>query len=266
VLVVFLTVTLDGQQPAFQNASIRPNVSAAFFSDFTEQPNGLSFVNTTVRELLLYAFGLQDPAAAVPALDFRLEGAPAWTGRERFDVIARGEDVLTDAQKRERMRTLLAQHFGLRTHTDVREQTIYALTFARADRRLGPGLQRRDACPVSGGVAARACGSGIAPVDGGIVRMFGVTIPWLATRALSAAAGRDVVDRTGLEGRYDVDLRYRPDLGMSPEISEQGRRDIEARGSLFAAVEEQLGLRLEPGRGPVEIVVVDRVERPRPVE
>ncbi|HKE83260.1 MAG TPA: TIGR03435 family protein [Vicinamibacterales bacterium] len=219
LLVAATTAAGQSTAPRFENISIKRNISSSEFSDASEHPKGITFINVTVRELLLYAFELQE---------FRLVDAPSWTSREQFDVIARSEGSLNDAQRRQRTRTLLIDRFALRARTERRERPIYELTVARSDRALGPGLRRRqDGCERNDRAPApQACGRGIAPVDAGLIRMFGVTMDWLAAHPLSAAAGTLVVDRTQLDGWYDVDLRYRPDAShgdhrdLATEITE----------------------------------------------
>lgn len=251
VTLALAPIAARGQSTeSFAAVSIKRNVSGVPYDRSADRPDGLAMVNERLRDAILFAYGLYD---------FQLTGAPEWVANERYDISARADRALSFDEKRERLRRVLADRFALRVHTDMRDQAIYALT--RIDERARPGLTRRD-CAVPG-IGNLPCGGGIASADGGIMRLAGVPIVRLAT-FVGGVLGRVVNDETGLSGVYDIDWRWRPDIGMSPDLSDRAKADIEARPSLPVALREQLGLELQSRRGPVTVVVVDSVSRPTP--
>jgi uncharacterized protein (TIGR03435 family) len=239
-----------GQNVTFTVASIKLNTSGVPYSQSTDVPDGLAFVNERLRDVLLFAFDLYD---------FQLTGDPGWVSRDRFDIAARADGPLSVAEKRARLRQLLTDRFGLRVRTDVQEQAVYALKRAGAD--VGAGLKNRDcAAPGLGGLA---CGRGVAAADGGVMRMGGIPLARLAA-FLGGVLGRVVIDETGLPGPFDVDLQWRPDIGLSPDLTEAAKLRIEARPALPDALREQLGLELQSRRAPVTLLVVESIARPTP--
>jgi uncharacterized protein (TIGR03435 family) len=273
MVVLALMRGLPAQEPAFEIASIRPNLSGGI-SNIRPMPNGrLTATNASVRTLILRAYGLHDS---------QLLGGPDWIDAERFDIDARveapppgGPEALIPM-----LRTLLAARFTLRTHTEARELPAYVLVLARKDGRLGPGIRPTQAdCStapsvtgpeiiVSGKDEWPPCGmSSTAPVtklsDAGVtisatIRRAAVQMKDLAT-TLQGNVGRPVVDRTGLAGRFDVEyayvLRRPPNQTAQPEFAP-------VAPTIFVALEEQLGLKLESQRAEVPVVVIDSVERP----
>lgn len=179
------------------------------------------------------------------------------------------------------LRTLLAERFKLVARTEMREQPVYALVLARADGRLGPNLRASRECLKGGtasgprgfGQGADGRGAGVPPLQpgqqmgcgmrsmsdgrGSVIQGGARTIAEIA-RSLDGRAGRTVIDRTGLTGAYDVDLRFAPS-----NVQTAPGADSELP-TLFTALQEQLGLKLESATGPVEYLVVDRIERPTP--
>jgi uncharacterized protein (TIGR03435 family) len=250
LFVILLSQAHPQSQDRFPVASVKANVSGLPYSQSSDQADGVTLVNETLRDLILFAYGLYD---------FQLTGGPDWVSRERFDVLARGDAPLSVEQKQARLRQLLADRFGLRARAETREQRVYRLT--RTPGAKGPGLTPRE-CG-SAGSFNLACGRGIAPADGGVVRLGGIPMARLAA-VLGGVLGAAVLDYTGLDGAYDVDLQWRPDIGLSPDLTDEAKARIEGRPSLFVAVREQLGLSLQTHRGPVTVYVIERVARPTP--
>jgi uncharacterized protein (TIGR03435 family) len=177
---------------------------------------------------------------------------------------------------------LLEDRFHLVAHKETREMPVYALVMANTDRKLGPSLRRSSVDCAAAVAAARArgaappppppgelpsCSSSLAP---GNIVIRSQTMPQFAT-ALSmltntgSSLGRLIVDRTGLEGYYDVDLRFTPDRipNFGPGGPPQGLPPIDTdAASIYAAMREQLGLKLESQRAPVDVIVIDKVEKP----
>ena len=274
----------DTGSPAFEVASIKPNKSGDGRVLIGFQAGGrYTATGITVRMLVQQAYRIQP---------FQLFGAPDWLASDRFDIVAKAEgDVAPgpDGPLPLMLRGLLADRFKLAVHTETRELPIYALVKARSDGRLGPQLNRAtvDCAAARGGPAGRgavpdafrgrggggpAFGPGVRPPCGQLIgpaniAAGGVTMAQLAT-LLSGRVNRIVVDRTGMTEHFDLDLSWTPDQmpQMPPGALPPGAPPlppIDPNGpSLFTAVQEQLGLKLESTKGPVEVLVIDRVEQP----
>ena len=261
-----LAQAVDSPKPSFEVASVKPNNSGATSSSTQTRPGGrFTATNVPVRTLLREAYHLQDS---------QLIDAPDWTRAERFDIAAKADGNPEYAEMRVMVQMLLADRFRLIVHNETRELPIYALVVARPDGKLGPQLFKSDidctdparskqpapsAAPAasSPGVSqmreVEPCGTNAnTSNNSATLRAGSVSMSSLAA-TLSTFANRVVVDRTGLVGGFDIILTWTPN--QTAETS---------GASLFTALQEQLGLRLESTRGPVEVVVVDRVERPPP--
>src|SRR5688572_3257963 len=261
----------------FEVASIRQNLSNDTRS-FSAQPGGRLVVrNFAVQGLIGAAYEMADIQALIPE---RILGGPDWIESERYDIEAK---AATEFQFRPRappqdmflmLRSLLEDRFKLTTHRETREMPIFELVVARKDRTLGPGQQKSsvdcDALVAAGRAAdpsAPRTPNGPPPcrLIGGPARTVaaGVTMQQLAAN-LSNHMQRFVVDKTGLTERFDLNLTWTPErlpAGSPPP----GIQRVDPNGaSLVTALQEQLGLKLEAARGPVSVLVIDRVEHPTP--
>ena len=245
-------------QPSFEVASVRRNTSGAPGGSWAGRGSQLSIVNYRLRDIILGAYQIRPN---------QLVGGPGWIDSERFDIQAKAPDGV--ARDIAMLRTLLEQRFGLRTHSERREMPVFALVVARADGRAGPQL-RRSAQDCDAARAARARGQTPMPPPGigkapfcsaytvpGRLDAGGYSMSEVA-RLLTNDAGRLVVDRTGLPGLYDIELSWMPANGSAETPADAGGV------GLFTALQEQLGLKLEPSTGPVDVLVIDAVERPVP--
>jgi uncharacterized protein (TIGR03435 family) len=291
--LLIVTGTLLAQNaPSFEVASVKPNASGGLEAYWQSPPGGGRVVirNLPLRTIISWAYQLE-------ADDDRLIGSPDWIRTEKFDIVAKApEGVEVGGLLRVgpaspgllMMRTLLAERFQLKTHTEMRELPIYALMTANADGRLGPKLTPSDAdCDrFNAEIRAGRAVSPPPPTPGTVTpcRMWNFrnrfahgSQPLAAlTDYLSGVVRRVVVDRTGLTGRFDYELIWTPDQlppADSPdriavggvEIDLTGGVNIDPNGAaLLTALREQLGLKLDSARGPVEVLVIDRVERPTP--
>jgi uncharacterized protein (TIGR03435 family) len=175
------------------------------------------------------------------------------------------------------MQRMLADRFQLAVHTETRELPVYALTVARSNGRLGPNLRTAatDCEALIGQMLKGAQGGGPPPAapqrpgggpacgmrfDGRRVTAGGTSMAALA-RSLAGPVGRLVEDRTGLAGGFDFDFEFTVDPAAAPPGAPLPPPDANAP-SIFTALEEQLGLKLEPTRAPVDVLVIDRAERP----
>jgi uncharacterized protein (TIGR03435 family) len=251
--------------PAFEVASVRPNKSGNSGWLMAPQPGGRVVAeNVPLRALIQAAYQLQG---------FQVLGGPSWLDTDRFDIAAKAAGNPNPNEMLPMLRTLLAARFKLAVHTETTEQPTYALTLSRSDGKLGSRLRASDAICAA---AARnalptrpdpnrppACGD-FRMSAGRLTATTGMSMERLALR-LSERVNRPVQDRTALGGVFDLDIGYSPEQLQQPGPPgvNAGPADPSAP-SIFTALQEQLGLKLEPARGPVEVLVVDSVERPTP--
>jgi bla regulator protein blaR1 len=258
-----------GQEPTtpvfFEVAAVRLNKSGERSADFGDRPGGrFEARNTPLHRLILEAYRISEN---------QLVDAPEWTRNERFDVNAKLEreaPIVRGGQSGERqlaLRSLLAQRFKLTVHRESRQVPMYALVMARADRKPGPGLkpsatdcspqavQKRIAAAQAGQAVTGMCGR---RVNTGRIQFGGYPLSEFVR--VFQYGGRNVIDRTGLTGSWDFELTFTPDrMELQPG---QEPPPFDPNGpSLSAALQEQLGLKLEPITGTIEVLVVDRVER-----
>lgn len=243
-----------GDLPAFEVASVKPNTSTSTARMFQAMPGGrVNLVNLSLRELIFRAYQTQDHL---------LVGAPEWINDERFDVVAKAAGNTSPPQMLLMVRTLLADRFSLVMHREIREMPIYSLVAARRDKRPGPSLKATTCVPGTPGAPMPDTRDGQGRFQCGVNRfgpgqilLTGNTLDALANRLGSlAAVNRSVVNHTGIDGQFDMELSFTADAGTSSSDAV----------SLFTAIQDQLGLKLEPSRGPVEVLVIDHVERPMP--
>ena len=246
------------QGPTFEVASVRPNTSGDGGGGINIQPGGrVTALNVPLLWLIESAYSLGH---------YQLEGGPAWVHTDRFDVIAKAE---TDIPRpvaggppgpfHFMLRALLAERFKLAVHQEKRDLPIYELHLARADGKLGQGLRRSDFdCTTAekmpdGRLRDRNDGR---PTCGMSMRGAQITAHSIPlSRLVEVIEGnvhRPVVDRTNLRGLFDIDVAW----ASNPTDP--------SKPSIFTALQEQLGLKLVSARGPVEVLVVDRAERPTP--
>jgi uncharacterized protein (TIGR03435 family) len=254
-------------------ASIKPPAPDFPGSRMMMQPGGITAQNIPVQMLLRQAFQVQAD---------QIVGAPEWLQTARFDINVRIEGTPGPGVMPAVIRALLADRFKLTMHRETREMPVYALMLARSDGRLGPQLKPSTLDCSQAGRGRGGPGPGAPPPPpgppppgerrcggwGGLgtLAVGGMPMTQLLPQ-LSQMTSRTVVDRTGLTGNYDFDLAWAPDPGQLPQgppppgVPALPAIDPNAQ-SLFTALQEQLGLKLEPQRAPVEVVVIDRIERP----
>jgi bla regulator protein BlaR1 len=250
-----------GQRRVFDVVSIKrtdPNDTRPG-ADFTALPGGrLLARNNPVSNFITNAFGVPN---------YTVVGGPEWMRVDRYDLDARAAGDASRAELMLMLQTLLAERFQFRMHRETREMPAYVLTVARGGVRLQPSKDggcvdrspaNRNSLPAS--EKRPGCGNNL---------LTGRTNPpnltWTAVRidgrgvaeALAGYFRRPVVDRTGLTGFFDIQIDLPP---LQPATNPDGGPDSGV--SVFTVLQEQLGLRIEEGRGPVEVLVVDRLERP----
>ena len=240
------------QRIHFEVASIRQDTSD-INDTFQTMDDGAVMTNTPVIELVSFGFGVPEA---------RILGLPVWAKTDRYDMQAKVADAdvarwkAPGADRRTAFQELLASRFALKAHSETREQQVLSLVVAKGgpkfheampgDKYLN-GYKNEDGSPSGSGIWAKP---GQIIVQGvGIAKLVGLLEGGWVCRL-----DYPIQDRTGLTGVYDLTLRWTP--------AAKGTDDPNA--SLFTALEEQLGLKLKSRKGPVEVIVVDHVERPSP--
>lgn len=204
-------------------------------------------------------------------------GGPGWVAERRFDIDARTDRAVTPAQYPQMIRQLLVDRFKLKTHTEPRPVDVYTLVLARTDGRLGPRLRPASAECTAELEAARererAWRTGLvvppfaeppppcnARVSGnnGMMRIAGGRSMSELAAALQSWTGLKVVERTGLRGDYEAELEF--DFRATSSVAAANADS--SKPSVFTAVQEQLGLKLERSREPVDVLVIDSIEMP----
>ena len=243
------------QPPSFDVISVKPNKTSIgshglIITEFTA--DGFRGTNVPVHTLLLQAYGLHEGESF---------GEPAWANSEVFDIEAKvaGPDVaafskLDSDQLQAMLRQILAERFGLVAHRETRELPVYALSVAKG----GPKLKESVIDP---SVSANARRGGGVRMSMGMIAAHECTIPYFLSM-LSRQLGRSIIDRTGLAGNYDFTLRWSPDNGATTSSNDSAGTQADALPSIFSAVQEQLGLKLESTKAPASVLVIDHLEKP----
>jgi uncharacterized protein (TIGR03435 family) len=239
-------------------ASVKPNKSGTTQANIGMLPNGVNLVNLPLRGTIQLFFGINQPSKVI--------GIPDWTITERFDISARAAGPITADDRRLMMQALLADRFKLVARREKREVTVLALVLNRKDGKLGPKLMESKGCLQPGGAAAAREGDqkpvcGIKAGGQGRLILTGAPIQQF-TSILGTMLGRTVTDKTGLTGRYDIDLTFAPEhqIPAGTAVADPAA-DLDGP-SIYTALREQLALKLETQRDEEEVLVVDHVERP----
>jgi uncharacterized protein (TIGR03435 family) len=269
-----------GEPLQFEVASIKPNKTGGGQVMIGIQPGGrLNALNVTLRDLIRTAYQVQP---------FQIVGGPSWITTDRFDIQAKAESDFPvggppipggpPGIPQQMLQALLRDRFTLATHVETREMPTYDLVLARRDGSLGGKLKassldcvalaargRGAAPPPPGPGGVPGCGMRIGP---GILSGNGVPMPLLAN-SLSQMVQRIVTDKTGLSGNYEFEVTFTPDGPLpGPGTLPPGAPPLPPINpdapSIYTAVQEQLGLKLENTRGAVTVLVIDRVEPPTP--
>jgi uncharacterized protein (TIGR03435 family) len=236
-------------RPVFEVASIKPNTSVEPSGGSEFAAGRFTGKDVTAKRVIGLAFQ--------PLLGNQIVGGPAWLDTDRFDIQAKASGDPSAAQLRLMLQSLLEERFKLVTHRETRELPVYNLVMARGDGKAGARLRPsqtncvndRPPTPVSQ-VTIPQCAFTFTDTA---LRGKGVTMRALA-RELSFV-GRVVLDKTDLAGQFDVDLEW-ASVPSGPDVP------ADAGPSIFTTLQEQLGLKLESTKGPVDVLVIDHVEHP----
>jgi len=269
VIVGILNVSViraQGGAKTFEVASIKPNHGDGR-TLVQALPGRLVMTNFALRRLMLFAYGVQD---------YQLSGDPGWTESEHYDIEAKA-DGAASVQEMEgpMLQALLESRFRLVLHRETRQLPIFELTVAKGGPKLAPSKEgscvpyRQDAVPPPAspdGQRPNYCGFRIgADSSNRTLDGIGISMSLLASnlsRTYNSNLGRNVMDGTGLSGTFDVHLKWALDDLPAAGPASDGPAASQVGVSLSAALQEQLGLKLESAKGPVEVLVIDRIERP----
>lgn len=234
------------QSLTFDVATIKVNPTTSGRSHIWSDAHDGNFrtENVTLKQLLQFAWNLPET---------QILDVPSALADKKFDIVAKSDDA-TNAElhslssdegklrKQQMLQALFAERFHLTCHKETRELPVYDLVVAKTGSKLIPSKD----------------GNRLFNTSYGKFQLLGITPDGLA-RELAKVAGRVVVDKTGIDGSFDVLLRWTPDQGPAMV---NGAPIADPPPDLFTAIQEQLGLKLEPGKGPVEVLVIDHVEMP----
>jgi uncharacterized protein (TIGR03435 family) len=259
-----LPATAEVKLPAFDVISIKPNKSDSEMIRVMYKPDGYSATNISLKMLILGAYGLKED---------QLSGLPSWADSTRYDIDAKvaAPDLaelqkLKNDQRRLLLLPLLADRFKLTVHDETKILPIYELVIAKNGSKLKeatPGDTYANGVKGPDGVGR----GGMMSMRPGQLTAQAVPVTSLVN-ILSQQLHRTVVDKTGLTGKYDISLQWAQDDTSNPMFkgtdgSQSADPPPDASGpSIFTAIQEQLGLRLQSSRGPVQVVVIDHIEMP----
>jgi uncharacterized protein (TIGR03435 family) len=251
-LVVAGSCAFAQQQPgpAFEVASIKPNNTAPNNSEFHFDGGRFTAENVSAGFLIVWAYQVRP---------FQISGGPGWINSQKFDIAAKPEGGALPRQMQLMMQSLLEERFKLQLHRETKEHPVYMLVPAKSGMKLRTStadceaLSREDP---PGQPSRRQCGAWFS----GPNQFTGTKISMSAfVEDLANLLGRPVVDKTGFTSEFDVHLQWSP---IEEDKAEQDNSDATASPAIFTALQEQLGLKLESGKGPVETLVIDRIEKP----
>ena len=235
VALLIASFAAFAQNPTFDVVSIKRNTSGLPGPRWSGTPDRYQMINGPISALIYEGF---DPQV------YELPGAPGWVFSDGYDVIANSSGSPDKEAHAARLRSMLADRFKLKARVEAQDRPVYALVVARPGR-LGPALKLSSFqdCEAPDAKCTYSIESG---------RLAATGRQLSTLNSINRAAGRIIVDKTGLKGNYDFTLQYT--MQSRPEDTP----------SIFAAIEEQLGLKLVPDRAPLTVVIVDSIERPTP--
>ena len=226
--------------PQFQVATIKPSQPDEVLR-IQIAGRRFSTTGTTVVDILKYAYGVHVQQIA---------GGPAWLATEKFDILADPDSETRPASNdmKKMVQQLLADRLHLAVHREKRELPVYAIVVAKSGAKLTPSTADPNGIPTS------------APVRSGLFSAGNATMTDFAAFMQRYVMDRPVVDQTGIQGRYDLHLQFTPDQSQSAGGAQPPQSGDAP--SLYTAMQEQLGLRLEAMKAPVDVLVIDHVEQP----
>ncbi len=254
-LIAVASAPAQQPEPAFEAATIKPNNTGDGMSLIRFPGVTVSMTNQSLKIMIMFAYQIRG---------FQLTGGPNWMDTSRFDVEAKASPEASMDQKRQMLQALLKDRFQLALHRETKELPIYNLVVAKGGLKIQP--LKEGACirpdPKQPGIAP---GKNVQDYCGGMgsgPRMLQAGSATMAETAtlLSTVVGRTVVDKTGVAGQFHYQISFAPvDPSASQNADATPASDLP---NFFTALQEQLGLRLDSAKGPVEVLVIDHAEKP----
>jgi len=239
--------------PAFEVATIKPSDPNRPGKLFTVRGTDVVTINTTLNDLISMAYNLHAK---------QISGGPSWLDSEKYDITGRpdAKGQPSVAQIKVMLQKLLADRFQLKFHREKKELAVYAITADKA----GTKISKSEADP--NGLPGLFFG-GAGPGGGVNFNVRNATLAEVAQTLQGSVLDKPVVDQSGLEGKYDFIVKFTPDPGQMAAFGGGGGAPAapanpDAPPDLFAAFTQQLGLRLETSKAPVDVLVIDKIEKP----
>ena len=235
----------SSEAPAFEAAAIKVNNSGTSRSGISSYPNRIKIVNSTLKFCVEIAWNVKD---------FQVAGGGGWMDTDRYDIDAVAANPFTPGESRKMMQKMLADRFGLVVHSETQDRPGYVLVPGRNGPKLPPPVDDPSVL------------FNRTPTGDRTLTAPNVSMKQFAN-ALSTALGSIVVDQTGIEGKYDVSFQWTPDAS-EPRMSKSAEplppppSDATPGPSIFTALQEKLGLKLEARKVPVEVIVIEQAHRP----
>jgi uncharacterized protein (TIGR03435 family) len=240
---------MPAQKPAFEVASIKRNNSGSRASDCCGGPGRLVGRNVTLGMLITVAYQVQD---------FQVSGGPSWMNSDRYDIEAKASEDSPARQQTQMvqgpmLQRLLEDRFKLAVRREIKELPIYELTVAKSGSKLkAGGCITPDLKALPSGKKPSDCGFSV--MDNNLIRATQIDMARFIPM-LTSWVKRTVIDKTGITSTFDVDLKWNPNEATATPSADTAP-------SIFTALTEQLGLKLESSKGPVEVLVIDSVSKP----
>ncbi len=245
---IALLASLCWAQDTFEVVSIKPVAATDNRVMIRMAPGGRFTANgASVRMLIGMAYEVRD---------FQVSGGPSWIGDDRFEINAKADtdqDRIPQEQFRKMLKNMLTERFGLKVHEEEKEGSVYHLVQSKSGVKMP---ENKDS----------GQGNRMFRIGRGQINANGIPMPELA-RSLSQMLGRNVIDKTGLTANYDVELQWTPEPGQGAMFGGPpppgGAPPVDTSGpTIYTALEEKLGLKLESAKGPVKVLVIDSVSKP----
>jgi uncharacterized protein (TIGR03435 family) len=236
-------------KPAFEVATIKPSDPARPGKVFTIRGQDVITINTTLSDLITMAYNLHPR---------QVTGGPAWLESDKYDITGRPEipGQPNTTQLKIMIQKLLADRFQLKFHTEKKELGVYAITVGKTGSKLTKSASDPNGLP------GLFFGRG---TPGMTFNVRNATIAEVASVLQGNVLDKPVVDQTGLSEKYDFLLKFTPDPGQMTGLGgppPPAADNLDAPPDIITAVQQQLGLKVENTKAPVDVIVIDRVEKP----
>ena len=231
---------------SFEIASVKPAAPCCAAGQWREskaENDRLDFRYVTLKYCIAFAFGIKE---------YQVSG-PGWLGETRFDIVAKGPEGTKREQLPEMMQALLAERFRLEVHHEKKEFSVFALLAGKSSAKLKPSPDEPGG-PEGAAFGFSMSGTGVGRLEARHCDMTALS------NTLPRLVGRPVVDRSGITGRYDFELEFSPEDISRMGVADTPSTATEPATSIFTSI-QQIGLKLEPRKLPLDTVVVDKAEK-----